>query len=116
MYLYLDFLCRGQLQQRDRREHRNQRLQVAVHSRHVEGDRVDLLRAARPLALGRAAFLIEVRTQRGERFDNRLDALAELDTRQVAVEELELLLFRTGRVARPREREQGAAQVRLGTT
>jgi hypothetical protein len=68
-----------QLEPRNRRQRGHQPLQVAVHPRDVERHRLDLLRAARPLAFGGAAFLIQVLAHPLERLHDCLDALPELD-------------------------------------
>src|SRR4051812_15293638 len=59
----------GQIEEPQGGQGRNEALQVAIESRHVEGDGVDLLGAARPAALGGAALLLEIGAHRGEGLD-----------------------------------------------
>ena len=102
-------LAGRQFQSRDRRQRGDQPLQVAVHPRDVERDRVDLLRRA-PRPLGRSPFLVQVGAHPVERVDDRLDALAELDAGQVAVQEFQRLFLVQRGAARLRELQQVGAE------
>ena len=70
----------GSSRELDWRQGRNQPLQVAVHPGDVEGDRINLTRAARPLPLGGPALLIQVVSHGSERLHDGLHAMPEFDT------------------------------------
>jgi hypothetical protein len=61
----------------------DQPLQVAVHPGDVDGDRINLTRAARPLPLGCPALLVQIVSHRCERLHDGLHAVPEFDTRQI---------------------------------
>ena len=78
--------------------------------RHVEGDRINLTRAAGPLPLGGRALLVEVVSHGSERLHDGFHAVPEFDTRQVSVQELQAFFFADCCAPRLRELTQVCPQ------